>query len=185
MKSGTKHVGIGVLTFLMLFAFTCSAVWAQSTAQINGTVKDQSGAVLPGVEVTVTQTDTGLKRSVPTDETGSYVLSNLPLGPYRLEAALPGFRMYVRTGITLQVDASPMINPVLEVGQVSESVEVKADAALVETRNSGVGTVVDNQRVLELPLNGRNVQELVVLAGMATINNNSGSLNSVRNYPTV
>jgi hypothetical protein len=77
------------------------------------------------------------------------------------------------------------VNAVLQVGQVSEQVEVKADAALVETRGSGVGTVVDNSRVLELPLNGRNVQELVVLAGMATINNNSGSLNSVRNYPTV
>src|ERR1700756_1784592 len=144
MKSGTKHVGIGVLTFLMLFAFTCSAVWAQSTAQINGTVKDQSGAVLPGVEVTVTQTDTGLKRSIPTDETGSYILSNLPLGPYRLEAAFPGFRTYVQTGIVLQVDASPTINPVLNVGQVSEQVEVQANAALVETRSAGVGAVVDS-----------------------------------------
>src|SRR5207302_7037691 len=73
MKSGTKHIGIGVLTGLLLFAFTCTAALAQSTAQINGTVKDQSGAVLPGVEVTVTQTDTGLKRSIPTDETGSFI----------------------------------------------------------------------------------------------------------------
>src|SRR5215467_2289713 len=116
--------------FLSIFFLTlaCGIVWSQTTAQISGTVKDQSGAVLPGVEVSVTQTDTGLKRSVPTDEMGSYVLANLPLGPYRLEAALPGFRTYVQTGIILQVDASPVVNPVLEVGQVSESVEVKADA---------------------------------------------------------
>src|SRR5262245_20430618 len=77
--------------------------WAQATGQISGTVRDQSGAVLPGVEVTVTQTDTGISRNAVTDETGSYVLPNVPLGPYRLEAALSGFRTYVQTGIVLQV----------------------------------------------------------------------------------
>src|SRR5213592_5135525 len=94
------------LAALLITSLMCISLWAQATAQINGTVKDQSGAVLPGVEVTVTQTDTGAKRSVPTDETGSYVLSNLALCPYRLEAALPGFRTYLQTGIVLQVDAS-------------------------------------------------------------------------------
>ena len=86
------------------------------TAEISGTVKDQSGAVLPGVEVTVTQTQTGTTRSAVTNETGSYLLSNLPIGPYRLEAGLPGFRTIVQTGIVLQVGSSPAINPVLEVG---------------------------------------------------------------------
>src|SRR5690242_19578793 len=167
MNRFKKYVKVYVLGGLVCLIVNCSFAWAQSTAEISGTVKDQSGAVLPGVEVTATKTDTGLKRSVPTDETGSYILANLPLGPYRLEAALPGFRTYVRTGIILQVDASPVVNAVLEVGQVSEQVEVNANAALVETQGSGVGTVVDNQRVLELPLNGRNAQELVVLAGMA------------------
>ena len=117
MKHQTKQ-WMGVLTGLLLLIFSCTAVFAQSTAQINGTVKDQSGAVLPGVEVTVTQTDTGVPRSTPTDETGSFVLSNLPIGPYRLEAALPGFRTFVQTGIVLQVSANPTINPVLEVGQL-------------------------------------------------------------------
>jgi hypothetical protein len=168
--------------FSILMATT---VWAQSTAQINGTVKDQSGAVLPGVEVTVTQTDTGVMRTTVTNETGSYVLSNLPIGPYRLEAALPGFRMYTQIGIVLQVNADPTINPVLEVGQVTEQVEVQADAALVETRSVGVGTVIDNQRVLELPLNGRNVTELILLVGAATPNPNPGNMNSARNYPTI
>jgi hypothetical protein len=184
----TKRIGVCVSTGLLFLLLTCSAAWAQSTAQINGSVKDQSGAVLPGVEVTVTQTDTGVKRSMPTDETGLYVLSNLPLGPYRLEAALPGFRTYVQTGIVLQVDASPTINAVLQVGQVSEQVEVQADAALVETRTSGVGTVVDSQRVLEMPLNGRNVSELIFLTGMANVasgGGGAGTLQSVRNYPTI
>src|SRR5438067_11818263 len=113
---------------ICLFTSVVVSAWSQSTAQISGVVKDQSGAVLPGVEVSATQTDTGLKRSIPTDETGGYILSNLPLGPYRVEAALPGFRTYVQTGIVLQVDASPTINPVLDVGQVSEQVEVQANA---------------------------------------------------------
>src|SRR5207247_1171110 len=146
---------------------TCGDIWAQATAQIAGTVRDQSGAVLPGVEVTATQTETGTMRNGVTNETGFYVLSNLPIGPYRLEAALPGFRTFVQTGIVLQVNGSPVINPVLEVGQVTEQIEVQANAALVETRTTGIGQVVENARVLELPLNGRNVNELIALSAAA------------------
>src|SRR6059036_656187 len=156
-----------VLCGLLVAALSGSSLWGQATAQISGTVKDQSGAVLPGVEVTATQTETGIVRTTVTNETGSYVLSNLALGPYRLEAALTGFRTFVQTGIVLQVNGSPVINPVLEVGQVSEQVEVQANATLVETRNAGVGQVIENQRILELPLNGRNVTDLITLAGAA------------------
>ena len=123
--------------------------------------------MLPGVEIQVTQTDTGIVRQAVTNETGSYVLPNLPLGPYRVEAALPGFRTYVQTGIALQVNSSPVINAVLEVGQVSEQVEVQANAALVETRNVSVGQVMESARIVELPLNGRNAQELMLLGGGA------------------
>src|SRR2546428_9131956 len=97
-----------------------TAVWSQSTAQLSGTVRDQSGAVLPGVEVKATQTSTGLERSVLTNETGSYILPNLPIGPYRLEASLSGFRSFAQTGIVLQVNANPEVNIVLAVGQVAE-----------------------------------------------------------------
>src|SRR5262245_32697351 len=84
---------------------SCAAAWAQAvnTAQINGTVRDQSGAALPGVTITVTQTDTDLTRTAVTDDTGSYVLPNLPVGPYRVEASLQGFRTFAQTGIVLQV----------------------------------------------------------------------------------
>src|SRR5947208_3407886 len=155
------------LNFLIAALLLSTQAWAQATAQISGTVKDPSGAVLPGVEITATQTETGIVRTTVTNETGSYVLSNLALGPYRLEAALTGFRTFVQTGIVLQVNGSPVINPVLEVGQVSEQVEVQANATLVETRNSGVGQVIENQRILELPLNGREVTDLITLAGAA------------------
>ena len=102
-----------------------------------------------------------------TNETGSYVLPNLPLGPYRLEAALTGFRTFVQTGIVLQVNSSPVINPALNVGQVTEQVEVQANAALVETRTNAVGAVMENQRILELPLEGRQVTDLITLSGAA------------------
>ncbi|PYS16317.1 MAG: hypothetical protein DMG15_02550 [Acidobacteria bacterium] len=180
-----KRIAVCVLAASVGAAVVGATAWAQATtAQISGTVKDQSGAVLPGVEITVTQTATGAKRTAVSNETGNYVLASLPLGPYMLEAGLPGFRTYVQSGIVLQVNASPEINIVLQVGQVTDQVEVQANAALVETHSSGLGTVVDNQRVVELPLNGRNVTELVFLAGMANVGG-SGFLNSVRNYPTV
>src|SRR3989442_2790932 len=92
---------------LVFVALTCTMVWSQSTAQVSGTARDQSGAVLPGVEVSLTQTNTGLVRTVVTNETGSYSLPNLPVGPYKLEASLPGLRTYVQTGIVLQVNANP------------------------------------------------------------------------------
>ena len=174
-------IRVTVLLGLLFSGLTCAVVWAQSTAQVNGTVKDQTGAVLPGVEVTATQTATGLTRTVVTDETGSYVLPNLPVGPYRLDAGLPGFRTFVQTGIVLQVGGNPVINVSLEVGQVTEQIEVQADAALVETRSTGVGQVIDNLRVLELPLNGRNLQELIILSGAAV---GGGNQATARTWPT-
>src|SRR5205814_3689378 len=102
-----------------------------------------------------------------TNETGFYVLASLPLGPYRLEAALAGFRTFAQSGIVLQVNSNPVIDPIMQVGQVSETVEVQANAAQVETRSSGVGQVIETQRILDLPLNGRNVTDLVTLSGLA------------------
>src|SRR5438034_9772581 len=152
-----KRIPFRIFAGMFIFVMTCGDMWGQATAQISGTVKDQTGAVLPGVEVVGTQTDTGVTRTAVTNETGSYVLPNLAIGPYRLEAVLPGFRSYVQTGIVLEVNSSPAINVTLQVGQVSESIEVQANATLVETRNSGIGQVVENARILDLPLNGRNV----------------------------
>src|SRR5437870_452871 len=162
-----KRIWIASFIGLLASTMTCSSVWAQATAQISGAVQDQSGAVLPGVEVTATQTETGVRRTTVTNEPGHYVLPNLPLGAYRLEAALPGFRTFVQSGLVLQVNSNPTINIVLQVGQVSEQVEVQANAGLVETRSLSVGQVMETTRIVELPLNGRNAQELVLLGGAA------------------
>ena len=152
---------------LLVSVMACGSVWAQATAQINGTLADPTGALLPGVEVTATQTDTGLSRTVVTNETGSYVLTNLAIGPYRLEASLPGFSTFVQTGIVLQVASNPTVNITLDVGQVAQTIEVTANTALVETRNLSVGSVMETARITELPLNGRNAQQLLLLAGGA------------------
>jgi hypothetical protein len=152
--------------FSVLLTVT-SASAQLSTAQLSGRVIDQSGAVLPGVTVTVNQTDTGLTRSVTTGTDGAYVVPNLPTGPYRLEATLQGFRTYVQTGIVLQVGAAPVINLALAVGGVNETVSVDAAAPLVDVRSAGISEVVDNRRIVELPLQGRQVTDLLVLAGAA------------------
>src|SRR4029079_15289330 len=112
-----------------------------------------------------TQADTGVARNTVSNETGANVLPNLAIGPYKLEATLPGFRTFVQTGIVLQVNSNPAVNIVLQVGQVSETIEVEANAALVETRSTGVGSVIENARILELPLVGRQVYDLVTISG--------------------
>src|SRR6185369_17926610 len=126
--------------FLLVATATVGAQ-AGATAQITGIVKDESGAVLPGVDITVTQTATGATRSAVSGADGAYTLTNLPIGPYRLEAMLQGFRSYVQTGIVLQVNANPTINVVMALGAVSEQITVQANAAMVETRSTSVGQV--------------------------------------------
>src|SRR5579864_2925755 len=167
------------IAFVLLV--TCGALWSQaaSTAQINGTVRDASGLGVPDASVKATQTATGLVRTATSGPDGAYVLTNLPIGPYLLEVTKEGFSKYAQSGILLQVDNNPTIDAALKVGSVSEQVLVQADAAMVETHSTGVGQVVDSQRVVELPLNGRNATELIFLAGMANVGNNIGSISSV------
>ncbi|MBI2188014.1 MAG: TonB-dependent receptor [Acidobacteria bacterium] len=162
-----------LLVGVFVLVLTSATSWAQlSTAQLSGRVTDESGAVLPGVTVTATQTDTGLTRTVVTDANGTYVLPNLPTGPYRLEAMLQGFRTYSQTGIVLQVAATPAINVVMAIGSLEETVSVEAAAPLVDVQSAGIGDIVDNERIVELPLQGRQVTDLIVLAG-AAVNNDT------------
>src|SRR3954454_13855461 len=160
--------------------------WPQAVAgsQVSGVIKDSSGGVLPGVEVTITKTDTGTLRTVFTGTDGAYVFPNLPVGPYRLKVALQGFNTYVQEGIVLQVNTNPTIDVALTVGSIGEQVTVTATSATVETRSTGVGQVIDNQQVTQIPLNGRQATELIFLSGLAT-SAPAGDLNTNKNYPTV
>jgi hypothetical protein len=170
----------GVLGILI----SADAMLAQSTAQISGTVHDESGAAVPGAEVRATNTGTGNVRTITTEDSGSYVLTNLPVGSYTIEVTKPGFSKAVEGGIVLQVDSNPTVDVGLRVGESKEAVTVEANALQVETRSTAVGQVVDNVRVAEMPLNGRNPLELVLLTGMASLPG-PGAINNVRNYPTI
>jgi hypothetical protein len=178
-------VGKSAGIFLCLLVCSTTA-WAQAnTAQINGNVRDASGLGVPNVAILATQTATGATRNATSAADGSFVLPDLPIGPYRLDITKEGFAKYTQSGIVLQVDSNPAVDASLKVGSTSEQVTVEADAAMVETHSTGVGTVIDNQRVVELPLNGRNPMQLVSLSGMANGGTGGGALNSIRNYPTI
>src|SRR5579863_10150567 len=162
-----KKASVLTLRFLVFLALGAVSLWGQNqnTAQIQGTILDASGAAVPGAEIKATNTDTGIVRTATTGSSGEYVLSNLPVGPYRVEAAKQGFSTYVQTGIVLQVSTSPTVDISLKVGGVDQQVQVEANAALVETQATGVGTVIENQRILELPLNGRVATDLITYTG--------------------
>src|SRR6266508_6527522 len=115
-----------LLGILALISPAIPLAYAQAVtgSQVSGVVRDTSGAVLPGAEVTITKTDTGLTRTVFAGSDGSYVLPNLPVGPYQLKVVLQGFTTYVRDGIVLQVSTNPEINVTLGVGAISEQVTV-------------------------------------------------------------
>jgi hypothetical protein len=160
-------------------------MWAQavSTSQISGTVQDSTGLAVPNAEVRAIQTATGMVRTASTSTEGSYAFPNLPVGPYRLQVTKEGFAPYVQSGIVLQVDSNPAINVTLKVGTVNEQVVVEASAAMVETHSNGVGQVIDQQRILEMPLNGRQATDLIFLSGGATTAP-AGDLNTNKNFPT-
>ena len=156
---------------------------AVATIQISGDVQDSTGAVVPGATVTATQTATGVTRSVITDSDGNYIMAQLPIGPYQLSVQKTGFKVYVQKGIIIQVGENPTVNVTLELGAVGQSVEVTANTEMVETRETSQSTVIDQARITELPLNGRQPTQLIVLAGGAVPSRN-GNLATSKNYPS-
>lgn len=162
----SKFTFPAVLT--MLWAISAVSVWGQATAQIHGTVQDTSGAAVAGAQVKATQTDTGITRTAASDADGSFLLTALPLGPYRIEVTKEGFSTQINSDIVLQVGSDPLVSITLKVGATTETVSVEANASQVETTNAGVATtLIETQRILELPLNGRQVTDLVTLSGLS------------------
>ena len=167
-----------LLVSLLLAAILTSAVRAQSpTGTITGTVKDSSGAVVPGAKLGITNINTGVARSAVTSSLGNFEFPLLSPGTYRLTAEFTGFKRYIRDGIVLNVAEKPDIQVVLDPGTVTQSVEVTAAAPLLETNTSDVGQVVNRREVENLPLEGRSVMNLELLSnGVAPVNGvNTGS----------
>src|SRR5215469_15767265 len=160
-----EKLGVRAMRTFLVALFVVAAgfnLFAQvQLSQIQGTVTDSTGAAIPEATVKITNTATDLIRSVVTDTDGNYVIPDLPIGPYRMDVSKTGFSTYVQTGIVLQVATNPTIDISLKVGNVSEQVQVEANATLVESTATSVGTVMENQRILELPLNGRKATDLI------------------------
>ncbi len=137
------------------------------TAVMTGIVKDSTGAVVPGVKVIATNTGTNLTRQATTDDSGTYRIAALNPGPYRLDAEATGFKKSTVNGIILEVGQQARVDVDLQVGEVSQTLEVTGRAALVNTESNLIGGVINQSRVVSLPLNGRNFMELTTLtAGM-------------------
>ncbi|HWB97715.1 MAG TPA: TonB-dependent receptor [Bryobacteraceae bacterium] len=151
-------IGISVLAICMrLYA-------ADPTGSVGGTVSDPSNAPVAKVRVVVANTATGLTRETITAGDGGFVFPLIPVGPYTLTVEAPGFRRFEQRGITVAANANATVPVVLQVGNVAETVTVEAHAGLVETRSGTLGQVVDQQKIVELPLNGRNAATLVLLS---------------------
>jgi hypothetical protein len=137
---------------------------AQTQAGISGVIRDSSGAVIPGVTVTVTNPATNSVRTAISNEAGVYNTPSLQPGKYTIKVELAGFRTITQNDVELQVQQSARIDFTLQVGEVSETIDVSGTAALIATENATVGTVIDNQRIVDMPLNGRNFLQLVSLS---------------------
>ncbi|MCI0623929.1 MAG: carboxypeptidase-like regulatory domain-containing protein [Acidobacteria bacterium] len=140
------------------------------TASLEGVVKDTTGAVINGARARITHTGTNVVVEVLTGEEGRFLAPALPAGPYSLTVEAPGFKKAQRSGITLQVNQAARIELVLEVGEVTDTIEVTAQAPLLESTSSSVGHVVDNARIVNLPLNQRNPFALAYLVPGVTGN---------------
>ncbi len=166
---------------LALFAPWSAMPQATAVVQISGIVSDPNGGSVAGAQVRATQTATGLVRAVATGPSGDYTLSSLPIGPYRLSIEASGFKTYVQEGIVLQVNNNPVVNVRLELGSITQQVEVNANASMVEAQTTGVSQVIDQRRVVDLPLNGRQPTQLVLLSG-AAVTAPPSDLASSKNY---
>jgi len=144
------------------------------TATILGTVKDSTGAIIPGAAITAKNLETGLTRTAVGAEDGSYRFTALPVGAYEVRAEQPGFRTEVRSGLTLTVSQEAVVNFALQVGALDQTVVVTEEAPLVNTTSGTLGGLVDERKVAELPLNGRNFIDLTLLQPGITQHRNIG-----------
>jgi carboxypeptidase family protein len=161
MEKKTHRASIAGLAILVMLA--AAPCWAQSTATLQGTVTDAQGAVMPGVQITVTNQGTSAERSAVTDSVGKYLVASLPVGTYRVDARLTGFQPKVVKDVSLEVARTAVVNVQLSLGNVAEEVAVTAEAPVIETATTSVGQVINQRTVQEIPLNGRHFVDLGLL----------------------
>ena len=147
--SRSTLAGLSLAASILFSLGLPSPVRGQTTAiaEVFGTVSDPSGAALVGAQVTMTETDKHTVFSAVTNSIGHFLFPNLPVGPYRLEVKASGFKDYIQTGLELQVGNNVQINATMQVGSVSETIEVKGSVSLVETKENSISTVVEGRRI--------------------------------------
>jgi len=173
------------LLVLALIGFLAPVARAQQVAvsQLDGYVTDPSGQAIVGAQVRAIEVDRDQVHLATTDMTGRYQLTSLPAGQYRLEVTYQGFKTYVQKGIQMDAGNNRTQPVTLEVGNVTESISVTANATMVETKENSIATVVDQQRLIDLPLNGRNPADLLRVSGFSTstMTLNGGDLTGSKN----
>ena len=159
MVIGIRTLIAGIVAVFVLVAVS----WAGITGSISGVITDSSGAVVSGAKVVATNPQTGISSSVTSDAKGFYSVTALAVGDYTLEITVPGFKTYKRTGIRVDANSAVRTDATLEVGTVSEKVEVSADAVHVETQTTQMGEVIGSKSIAAMPLNGRAFTDLLAL----------------------
>src|SRR5262245_58089421 len=176
---GARSKSFKSFTCLLLTLAVMLLAQVRDTASLFGTVTDPTSAVVAAAKISVTNPATGLSRSVTTDASGGFVFPLLPVGGYTLTVEQPGFHKYERRNILLQANENIRVDVALEIGNVTESVTIDAQTAQVDTRAATLNHTVDSKRVVELPLNGRNPADLVLLApGVTPVGGNTGDQGS-------
>ena len=152
----------GAILFILLICASL-AVAQLDTGTISGTVRDQSGGAVPGVAIAIRNVATGITRSLVTNAAGRYEAAALPVGSYEVRASLAGFQTLVRSGITLTVGRNAVVDLALQVGEVAQSITVAGEASFVETTTATVSNLVNEKRVMDIPLNNRDLTQLAFL----------------------
>ncbi len=172
-----RAMGLVCVLFIGLLA-GATAAWAQTTARFSGVVKDQSGGVVSGAAITLTNTGTNVSRATITDAEGNFLFPIVEVGTFRIAAEHPGFKKYVQSGITLEVNQNAHVDIVLQVGQAAETVEVSGDVTQVDTTSAVLGKVESERRIVDLPLVERDTLQLGLLqAGVFAPDYDDGSGN--------
>src|SRR5712664_3035756 len=166
-----KKLGLQVVVVLAGALFFSANAQTTTVGTISGTVRDQKGAVVPRAEVSIQDERSGIVRTVHSDDNGFYLAESLPAGRYTVSTAPSGFKKTVAQSVDLHVSENKVLNLDLQVGQVTETVTVSSEAAPVETRSGEVSSLVTEKQVTELPLNGRNYSQLVLMVpGVSPVN---------------
>ena len=178
---GLARAAVAICVFV-----AAAPVYAQvATGTILGNVTDSTGGAVPGATVTATNLDTQFTRDTTTDESGQYALRLLPLGNYKVDVTLTGFKTFSQTGILLEVGRNARIDATIEPGNVAESVSVVGDAPLVDTASASLSRSVNQNEVLNLPLVNRDLYSLLSTTGGVTSNDNSNSLGGPEQLTTI